>query len=307
MTDPIVPGVRLAPTICAICGTYGNSAELYPPTYDAASFNERIFSARRLPDAIHYRLVRCLKCGLVRSDPAADQASLSGLYSRSSFDYASEVPNLRRTYGRYLARARAHSRGLSLLEIGCGNGFMLEEALAQGYEEVRGVEPSRKAIATAQPAVKDRIVLDVMRPGLFEPNEFDTVCMFQVFDHLPDPGALLDEVHAVLGPGGALLCFNHDAGSLSARMLGERSPIVDIEHCYLYTPMTMKLLLEQHGFDVLEGGAATNTLSLRHFLHLLPTPNALKATLTAVADATRAGGLRMRLPLGNLYAIGRRA
>src|ERR1700686_2474239 len=165
MTDPSVPGIRLAPTTGAICGTYGNSAELYPPTYDEASFNERIFSARRLPDAIHYRLVRCLKCGLVRSAPAADQASLTELYGRSSFDYATEVPNLRRTYGRYLARARARSGGRSLLEIGCGNGFMLEEALAQGYQEVRGVEPSRKAIDAAIPAVKNRILLDVMRPG----------------------------------------------------------------------------------------------------------------------------------------------
>jgi SAM-dependent methyltransferase len=307
MTDPSVPRVQLAPTTCAICGTYGNSAELYPPTYDEASFNERVFSARRLPDAIHYRLVRCLKCGLVRSDPAADQASLSELYRQSSFDYGPEVPNLRRTYGRYLARTRARARGLSLLEIGCGNGFMLEEALAQGYVEVRGVEPSRQAIAAANLAVKDRILLDVMRPGLFAPGEFDTVCMFQVFDHLPEPGALLDEVHTVLGPGGLLLCFNHNASSLSARTLGERSPIVDIEHCYLYTPRTMGLLLKRHGFDVLEGGVATNTLSLRHLLHLLPAPAAIKGRLMAAAETTRAGGLRMRLPLGNLYAIGRRA
>src|ERR1700694_1263486 len=114
MNEPSVPGIQLAPTACAICGTFGNAVELYPPTYDESSFNERIFSARRLPDTIHYRLVRCRACGLVRSDPAADQAGLSGLYGRSSFDYASEVPNLRRTYGRYLAKAKACSHGLRL-------------------------------------------------------------------------------------------------------------------------------------------------------------------------------------------------
>src|ERR1700686_5373516 len=165
MTDPGISRVQLSATRCAICGTLGNATELYPPTYDDSAFSDRVFSARRLPDSIHYRLVRCRKCGLVRSDPAADQASLSELYGRSSFDYATEVPNLRRTYGRYLARARARAGGLSLLEIGCGNGFMLEEALAQGYQEVRGVEPSRKAIDAANPAVKARILLDVMRPG----------------------------------------------------------------------------------------------------------------------------------------------
>ena len=309
MSEPSVPGIQLAPTMCAICGTFGNAAELYPPTYDAASFNERVFSARRLPDTIHYRLVRCLACGLVRSDPAADQASLSELYSRSSFDYASEVPNLRRTYGRYLARAKARSRGLSLLEIGCGSGFMLEEALAQGYKEVRGVEPSRMAIEAAAPAVRAFIVPDIMKAGLFEPGRFDTVCMFQVFDHLPEPGAFLEEVREVLSTGGVLLCFNHNVRSLSARILREKSPIVDIEHCYLYGPRTMRKLLEKHGFDSIATGAATNTLSLRHLVHLVPAPAGFKGRLTAAADgswAKRAGRLRMRLPLGNLYAIARK-
>jgi SAM-dependent methyltransferase len=306
MTEPAGSGVLLAPTPCAICGTLGNADELYPATYDEAAFNERIFSARRIPDTIHYRMVRCRTCGLVRSDPSADQASLSDLYERSSFDYAAEVPNLRRTYGRYLAKAKSRSRGLSLLEIGCGSGFMLEDALVQGYESVRGVEPSHKAIAAASLAVRDRIVPGIMKPGLFEAGEFDTACMFQVFDHLPEPGAVLDQVRAVLSPGGVLLCFNHNVTSISARLLGERSPIVDIEHCYLYSLQTIKRLMEGHGFDVVDAGAATNTLSLRHFLHLLPAPASLKRGLLNAADSTRIGRLPLRIPLGNLYAIGRR-
>jgi SAM-dependent methyltransferase len=306
MTEPGIPGIQLAPTPCAICGTLGNADELYAPTYDVTSFNERIFSARRIPDSIHYRLVRCRKCGLVRSDPAANQASLTQLYGRSSFDYSAEVPNLRRTYGRYLARAKTLSRSRSLLEIGCGNGFMLEEALAQGYEQVCGVEPSQKAIDAAAPAVKARILQDIMRPGLFEPETFDTVCLFQVFDHLPEPGALLDEVHKVLTPGGVMLCFNHNIRSLSARMLRERSPIIDIEHCYLYSPRTMRLLLEKHGFDVVDAGAATNTVSLRHLLHLLPAPAGLKQSALKVSERTGIGRVPVRLALGNLYAIGRK-
>ena len=300
------PGVLLAPTTCAICGTFGNSIELYPPTYDEAAFNERIFSARRIPDAIHYRVVRCRSCGLVRSDPSADQAGLAGLYERSSFDYAAEVPNLRRTYARYLAKARRRSSGRSLLEIGCGSGFMLEEALAQGYQSVRGVEPSHKAIAAAAPSVRDQIVPGIMEPGLFEAGDFDTACMFQVLDHLPEPGAILDQVHALLSPSGVLLCFNHNVQSVSARLLGERSPIIDIEHCYLYSPKTMKRLMQRHGFEIVESGAATNTLSIRHFLHLLPSPASLKRRLLAASDGNSIGRVSVTLPLGNLYAIGRR-
>jgi SAM-dependent methyltransferase len=302
MTEPAGPKVLLAPTPCAICGTFGNADQMYPPTYDEASFNERVFSARRLPDAIHYRIVRCHKCGLVRSDPAADQASLSELYRQSSLDYGAEIANLRRTYRRYLAKAKLHAQGRSFLEIGCGSGFMLEEAQDLGYVTVRGVEPSLKAIAAASPSVRELIVPGIMQPGLFEPGEFDTVCLFQVFDHLPEPGAVLDQVWTALSSGGVLLCFNHNVESLSARMLRSKSPIIDIEHCYLYSPRTMKLLLEAKGFEVLESGAATNTLSIRHLLHLLPISHSVKS-----AGSTRLGRIPVRLPLGNLYAIGRKA
>src|SRR6202521_573366 len=128
MTEPTGNGILLRSTACAICETLGNSDEVYPPTFDDASFNDRHFSARRLPDRVHYRMVRCNKCGLVRSDPAADPAKVASLYARSSFDYATEVPNLSRTYGRYLAKLDRHgAQHDGLLEVGWGNGFFLEE------------------------------------------------------------------------------------------------------------------------------------------------------------------------------------
>ena len=113
-------------------------------------------------------MVSCGRCGLVRSDPVLDEANLTHLYAKSTFEYEAETANLRATYGRYLARLRKiGGRQESLLEVGCGDGFFLEQALQQGYTTVRGVEPSEAAIAGASPRVRDQIVCDVMRPGLF--------------------------------------------------------------------------------------------------------------------------------------------
>jgi SAM-dependent methyltransferase len=300
--------LTLWPTRCAICGPDVPATELYPPTFDETSFNRRVFSARRVPDRLHYRMVRCRSCGLVRSDPVADQATLATLYERSGFDYASEIPHLRRTYGRYLSlAARRTSRPLRrMLEVGCGNGFLLEEALAQGFHTVCGVEPSRDARALAEPSIRECIVPDVMRPGLFARGQFDLICMFQVFDHLSEPGAILDECLRVLADGGLLLCLHHNVRALSARLLGERSPIIDIEHCYLYTPDTMRLLLHKHGFETLETGTALNTVSLRHLAHLLPLPAAIKSPLQDAAACEPVARLSVKLPLGNLYAVARR-
>jgi SAM-dependent methyltransferase len=299
--------LTLRSTSCAICGPEAPAREVYAPAFEESSFNRQVFSARRLPDRLHYRMVRCNRCGLVRSDPIADQATLSKLYQRSGFDYVSEIPHLRRTYGRYLSLAagRASRPPRRILEVGCGNGFLLEEALAQGFQTVCGVEPSHEARALTAPSVRESIVPEVMRPGLFPPGQFDLVCMFQVFDHLPEPGAILDECLRVLAAGGILLCLHHNVRALSARLLGERSPIIDIEHCYLYDPRTMRLLLDRHGFETLATGMALNTISLQHLVHLLPLPAALKSGARAAAGG-RLGRLSIRLPLGNLYAVARR-
>ena len=157
----------LTSTRCAICGTEGKTHELYPANFGDEAFNAEVFSARRLPDMVHYRIVQCAQCGLVRSDPVIDQETLKKLYLQSELTYAKDIPNLRRTYGNYLRKLEKYKiQKECCLEIGCGNGFLLEEALLQGYKHVLGVEPSQSAVEQANPALKDFIYKDVMRPGL---------------------------------------------------------------------------------------------------------------------------------------------
>ena len=249
-------------------------------------------------------ILECGSCGLVRSDPVADTETLLKLYSVSTLDYSSEIGNIRRTYGRYLERAEKYlSPAKSLLEIGCGSGFFLEEALERGYTEVRGVEPSVPASQAAVPEVRKNISIGVMRPGLFDDGKFDAVCMFQVLDHIPEPAALLDDCLRALRPGGALLVLNHNVDAVSARLLGERSPIVDIEHTFLYGDATLRRLVEARGFEVRETGPVYNTYSLNYLARLLPLPAALKRAALGALEFTGAGRLKLRAPLGNIYLI----
>ena len=297
--------IELHPTKCAICDVEDNATELYPANFDREAFNPAVFSARRLPDRIHYRMVRCNTCGLVRADPVADPQTLAWLYAQSSFDYVSEVDNLNATYGRYLAQVSVdETRKGSLLEIGCGNGFFLEEALRQGFEHVRGVEPSAAAIAQASERIRPLISCEVMRPGLFAPERFDMICMFQVLDHVPDPGATLAECFHVLKPAGRVLCITHNVEAFSARLLKETSPIVDVEHTYLYSPSTISELFSTNGFQVNRTGAVYNDYTLYYLARLVPLPSMLKSlVLTFLKRVSILGRTRLSLPLGNVYCV----
>jgi SAM-dependent methyltransferase len=297
----------LVPTHCAICETEGNARELYPANFDDEAFNADVFSARRLPDMVHYRIVRCNQCGLVRSDPIIDQETLKNLYLHSSLTYSKDIPNLRRTYGKYLRKMDQYAtHKKSFLEIGCGNGFILEEALSQGFTNVFGVEPSQSAVEQAHPLVKEFIYNDIMRPGLLM-QTVDAICMFQLFDHIPNPNEFLATCFDTLQPGGLILCFNHNVIAVSARLLGKKSPIIDIEHTFLYEPETIRKLFEKNGFKVMEVGAAWNYVNLLGVVRLFPFPRSMKTKVLSFLERTPQIGQRvMPVPLGNLYIIAQR-
>jgi SAM-dependent methyltransferase len=298
---------NLQPTRCAICGTEGNSVELYPPNFITEALNPTIFSARRFPDRIHYRIVRCNICGLVRSDPVADSRILAQLYAQSTFDYGDEVDNLKRTYGYYLSKLNKYSvqKG-TLLEIGCGNGFFLEEVLKQGYMTVWGVEPSANAVARADSKVRSQIICDMMRPGLFGREQFDVICMFQVLDHIADPVGLLAECYQVLKAGGLVLCLNHNIEAISAKLLRDRSPIVDIEHTYFYSPDTIKHLFYHSRFKVLHISPVLNIYSPYYVARLMPLPSMIKTILLKFLKIRFFRKIRLVAPLGNLYLVARK-
>lgn len=301
------PDIALRPTRCAICRTLDHATELYPARLDTEAFSPTIFSARRPPDRIHYRLVRCDACGLVRSDPVADEGLVNALYARSRFTYRAELDNLQRTYGVYLARTRRWAGSSeSLLEVGCGSGFFLDEALRQGYRHVAGLEPSQDAIEHAPNHLCPYIFNDILRPGLFPADRFDRVCLFQVLDHIAEPADFLAECFRVLHPGGVILCLNHNVDAFSARLLKERSPIIDIEHTYLYSPSTLRTLFEQVDFEVCENGPAWNRYSLGYLTRLVPLPGCLRHWLATLLRCTGLTQLSVWLPLGNQYLIARK-
>ncbi len=302
------PQFTLHETICAICGSKENSTELYKANVTPNDFTPEIFSARRLPDKIHYRIVRCNNCGLVRSDPTIHSNILTTLYAKSIQNYDLEVKNLTDTYFKYVQEAIKILGIKSIpkagfLEIGCGSGFLLEKAIEYGFGLVLGIEPSVEAVNKSSAHIRPAIICDMLQPGMLQKENFDLICMFQVFDHIANPNALLSECVKALKPGGGLLIFNHDVRALSALVLGENSPIFDVEHTYLYNQNTIGKIAQKHGLKIKIISSATNRISLRHLTHLLPIKQSIKLYLLNKLKNTVFGNFVISLKLGNLFII----
>jgi SAM-dependent methyltransferase len=292
-------------TLCAICDTDRWDQPLYAEALGHGAFTSERFSARRLPDRVHYRMVRCRNCGLIRSDPVLDETELAGLYAASQLTYAQEAIFAGDTYARYLREvlplAPARDR---LLEIGCGSGFFLECALDLGFGEVSGVDPSRHAVEAASPCVRDAIYRGGFQDGLFPEDHFSVVCGFQVFDHLANPNEILQACRRILRPGGLILLIHHDAGAWTHRVLGERSPIVDVEHIYLYDRGTMARILRKNGFEVLRVFSVRNRYPIYYWTSMAPIPAGLKHQLVPRLRNSSLGRHAVAWSAGNLGIVG---
>jgi SAM-dependent methyltransferase len=293
-------------TPCAICGTLDNATEVYPAVLTGELLDEKAFSARRFyHEKIHFRMVRCKSCGLLRSDPIVDVSVYEDLYKKSTLNYDEHIDNLNRTYGYYL-RKYAREKG-SLLEIGCGNGFFLEEALRQGWKEVAGVEPGEASIAKAKPEIRPHIRQGMFTKEMFAGKAFDVVCIFQTLDHLLEPNKVLADIHAILKPGGICIAINHNEKALSARIFGEKSPIIDIEHTYLYNPKTIRLLFEKNGYAVDYIFFPKSRHYAGYLFSLLPLkPLWLKKALHTLLDFTHISRIPLFIPIGNLGIVARK-
>jgi SAM-dependent methyltransferase len=108
---------------------------------------------------------------------------------------------------RAILDALALGPGDRLLEIGCGGGLLLRDALAAGASAT-GLDHSEDMVAVARArAPGATVVLGEAERLPFARDAFTAVAMSVVFLFLDDPVAVLRECRRVLAPGGRLAVY----------------------------------------------------------------------------------------------------
>lgn len=297
--------MKFIQTVCPICGKRNTYDVLFERNFRDLDLNEKVFSARRIPDKLHYRIVKCTNDSMVRSNPVLSDATLSRLYLKSRFTYEAEVKNLTATYLQVLEPVLAKLKKTDrILEIGCGNGFMLEALRKLGFTNVYGVEPSTDAIKKAPATIRKHITRGIFRKGIFPKASFSLVCMFQTLDHIPQPDRFLADCATVMKKGGYILSLHHDVESFSATMMGERSPIFDVEHTQLFSKKTSMLLFQKSGFTVESVKSPSSIISFKHLIWLLPLPGFMKEKLLKQRFWSH---IHIDARLGNISILGKKS
>jgi SAM-dependent methyltransferase len=144
-----------------------------------------------------------------------------------------------------------------VLDVGCGNA-KVSAYLAESGALVDGIEPtaSRADVAAGRVRHLSTVPAGEPDPGLLA--EYDLITFFDVVEHLPDPGPVLEWAVSRLAPAGRLLALIPNSAHYSFRLKILRgdwsmqpSGLFDRTHLRFYDLTTM-LALQPAGTALVE-------------------------------------------------------
>lgn len=251
---------------CRVCGGEYH-VERFPPTNEghvSATYN-----CTSTGHESHGRIVQCLGCGLVYTNPQLPPDDMMALYAEvQDKTYLENIDARVQTFAYNLDAIKEYLPPSGrMLDLGSYCGVFLGIAKDRGYE-VQGVEPSKWASDYAKehgiPTINGGIA-DLPK----ESEPFDVVTSWDVLEHLSDPMSDLKAINERMRMGGTFAFSTLDFGNWLPRLLGERWPWMMDMHIYYFDQKVMKRMLENAGFRLVHNRAYCHIITLEYFLRKL--------------------------------------
>lgn len=289
---------------CPLCGSLC-SEEFADERIDQSKLGSFSYSSRKNPEFMCLRLVRCLKCDLIYAPSRPNMSFLRKAYEEADFDTGSEAAYAAQTYTNLISSFVARlSHKYAAVDIGAGNGALLPDLVKMGFNTAVGIEPSRAALEAATPAVRSMLREGVFSHGIVSDLKISLICLFMTLEHTESPMKYVRTAWDLLEPGGMVVITVHNWRAAINRILGFRSPIIDIEHLQLFSDRSLSRLLSLNGFRVLERRSYKNTYPLSYWLRLAPVSSNTKKIMASGFKSLGISGHPFSLNVGNIFAVG---
>jgi len=261
---------------------------------------------RTFPFRLHepYRVARCMDCGLHYLYPRLVESAMQQAYRESSYyeggacgyadtSYTDQEFALRATFKRLLHHlTKRELTGGDLLEIGCGYGYLLDEARSL-FERRVGTDFSQEGAEIARAAGAEVLVGGIEQVP-FE-AKFDCVIGAQVIEHVYEPLSFVKKLADHTKPGGHIVLATPDIGGVLRKAMGQRWPSFKVpEHVAYFDYRMLSSLMRRAGL---------------HDVRRLPYPHAFPLSLIAAKFGFKlppwVGRSKVWVPATSVAAYGR--
>lgn len=211
--------------------------------------------------------------GFVSVSPLPSPAELQDFYTQqyyqqsASSSYQQSYSDLELDYKRAQARLLLHAivqsggKPGTVLEVGCGEGFLLAEAVRQNLN-VSGIDFSAHAVERFHPDLRETVEIGdafVLLDQMMEfRRRFDACILQNVLEHVIDPRGMLDRLRQILTPGGRLLITLPNDYSRVQQVAMDTGAIeteywfAPPQHLHYFTIASAATLATSRGFAVLD-------------------------------------------------------
>lgn len=133
-----------------------------------------------------------------------------------------------------------------ILDVGCGNGFLLYDLMQAGFTALKGVDPY------IEKSIEYENNLAVRKETIHEQRgEWDLVMMHHSFEHLADPRETLQSVARILAPAGACMIRIPTVSSYAWQKYGVNWVQLDApRHFFLHSVESIRYLAGQTGLQL---------------------------------------------------------
>jgi 2-polyprenyl-3-methyl-5-hydroxy-6-metoxy-1,4-benzoquinol methylase len=203
-----------------------------------------------------YGVVQCSHCQFYYLSPRLTESAMLREYQKDNYfegehtgydSYKEQEAPLRATFRRLLQAIKQRGvQGQSLLEVGCGYGYLLDEA-RQDFSIRVGTDFSAYAVEQARPLATHVYCGDVASVPTNE--QFDCVISAHVIEHVYDPEGFLRSLKAHIRPGGSIVIATPNMGSPWRLIMGSRWPSFKLpEHVLYFDRRSLSNLMQRVGF-----------------------------------------------------------
>ncbi len=196
---------------------------------------------------------KCEQCGLVYISPRPSLSDIKNLYTHDQAQISAESHKsqgfIKRIYARHhLAILKRYALNGSLLEIGAGAGFFLDEARKSGFD-VYGIEWNDRQRDFIRSELNIPCDAGTLQEA-FENKRFDIIYHCDVASHFYDPIVEFSTMNKRLNPGGILM-FETGNGDFQEKYISAFTSFQYPDHLFFFSEKNIRDLLSLTGFELL--------------------------------------------------------